>query len=85
MRLSLNQKYIIGLKELKMTQNDLGKELGFSRNYINMLIKGSRKNELFDQWMKENVLVLFKNKMNLCILCKVNENYIHKICSEKGK
>lgn len=26
-----------------MTQNDLGKELGFSRNYINMLIKGSRK------------------------------------------
>lgn len=43
MRLSLNQKYIIGLKELKMTQSDLGKELGFSRNYINMLIKGSRK------------------------------------------
>ena len=25
MRLSLNQKYIIGLKELKMTQSDLGK------------------------------------------------------------
>ena len=65
MRLSLNQKYIIGLKELKMTQSDLGKELGFSRNYINMLIKGSRKNELFDQWMKENVLVLFKNKRSV--------------------
>lgn len=65
MRLSLNQKYIIGLKELKMTQSDLGKELGSSRNYINMLIKGSRKNELFDQWMKENVLVLFKNKRSV--------------------
>ena len=65
MRLSLNQKYIIGLKELKMTQSDLGKELGFSRNYINMLIKGSRKSELFDQWMKENVLVLFKNKRSV--------------------
>ena len=65
MRLSLNQKYIIGLKELKMTQSDLGKELGFSRNYINMLINGSRKNELFDQWMKENVLVLFKNKRSV--------------------
>ena len=65
MRLSLNQKYIIGLKELKMTQSDLGKELGFSRNYTNMLIKGSRKNELFDQWMKENVLVLFKNKRSV--------------------
>ena len=65
MRLSLNQKYIIGLKELKMTQSDLGKELGVSRNYINMLIKGSRKNELFDQWMKENVLVLFKNKRSV--------------------
>ena len=65
MRLSLNQKYIIGLKELKMTQSDLGKELGFSRNYINMLIKGSLKNELFDQWMKENVLVLFKNKRSV--------------------
>ena len=62
MRLSLNQKYIIGLKELKMTQSDLGKELGFSRNYINMLIKGSRKNELFDQWMKENVLIYSKTK-----------------------
>ena len=65
MRLSLNQKYIIGLKELKMTQSDLGKELGFSRNYINMLIKGSQKNELFDQWMKENVLILFKNKRSV--------------------
>ena len=71
MRLSLNQKYIIGLKELKMTQSDLGKELGFSRNYINMLIKGSRKNELFDQWMKENVLVLFKNKL-CCIFISKN-------------
>lgn len=30
MRLSLNQKYIIGLKELKMTQSDLGKE--FKKN-----------------------------------------------------
>ena len=65
MRLSLNQKYIIGLKEFKMTQSDLDKELVFSRNYINMLIKGSRKNELFDQWMKENVLVLFKNKRSV--------------------
>lgn len=65
MRLSLNQKYIIGLKELKMTQSDLGKELGFSRNYINMLIKGSWKNELFDQWMKDNVLILFKNKRSV--------------------
>ena len=34
MRLSLNQKYIIGLKELKMTQSDLGKELGFSRSKL---------------------------------------------------
>ena len=65
MRLSLNQKYIIGLKELKMTQSDLGKELGFSRHYINMRIKGSRNNELFDQWMKDNVLVLFKNKRSV--------------------
>lgn len=31
MRLSLNQKYIIGLKELKMTQSDLGKELGLPK------------------------------------------------------
>ena len=65
MRLSLNQKYIIGLKELKMTQSDLGKELGFSRNYINMLKKKKKKNELFDQWMKENVLILFKNKRSV--------------------
>lgn len=65
MRLSLNQKYIVGLKELKMTQSDLAKELGFSRNYINMLIKGSRKNELFNQWMQENVLILFKTKRSV--------------------
>lgn len=39
MRLSLNQKYIIGLKELKMTQNDLGKELGFSRNYMQNILE----------------------------------------------
>jgi DNA-binding CsgD family transcriptional regulator len=65
MRLTLNQKYAIGLKSLNMTQADLANELGFSRNYINMLIKGSRKNELFNQWMSENVLILFKNKRSI--------------------
>lgn len=25
------------------------------------------------------------SRMNLCKLCKVNENYIHKICSNKKK
>lgn len=25
------------------------------------------------------------SRMRLCMLCKVNENYIHKICSQKKK
>lgn len=62
MRLSLNQKYIVGLNMLNMTQKDLAEELGYSRNYINMLINGSRKNERFNQWLEENVLILFKNR-----------------------
>ena len=62
MRLSLNQKYIVGLNMLNMTQKDLAEELGYSRNYINMLINGSRKNERFNQWLEENVLIIFKNR-----------------------
>ncbi len=48
-----------------MSQAALGRELGFCRSHISMLINGTRKNELFDKWMKENVLVLFTNKRSV--------------------
>jgi len=65
MYLTLNQKYSIGLKTLKMTHSDLAKTLGFSRTYVTMLINGERENELFTKWMDENVLYLFRNKRSL--------------------
>lgn len=65
MRLSLEHKYMIGLKTLNITQCELAQELGFTRNYVNMLVNGKRKNPLFDKWMEINVLPLFKNKRSL--------------------
>jgi len=63
--LTLNQKYQIGLKTLKISHSDLANILGFSRSYITLLINGERKNELFTKWMDENVMYLFKNKRSL--------------------
>ena len=60
MRLTLAQKYMLGLKMLGMTNTELGKKLNFSKQYIGQLIKGQRKNEFFSKWMEENVLILFK-------------------------
>lgn len=65
MRLTKKQKYLIGLNYLNMSQAALGRELGFCRSHISMLINGTRKNELFDKWMKENVLILFTNKRSV--------------------
>lgn len=65
MYLNLYQKYSIGLKALNMTHSDLADILGFSRNYVCMLMNGKRKNELFTKWMDENVLPLFRNKRSL--------------------
>lgn len=60
MRLTLAQKYMLGLKMLGMTNTELAKKLNFSKQYIGQLIKGQRKNEYFSKWMEENVLILFK-------------------------
>lgn len=60
MRLTLAQKYMLGLKMLGMTNTELVKKLNFSKQYIGQLIKGQRKNEIFSKWMEENVLILFK-------------------------
>ena len=65
MRLSLLDKYKFGLKKLSITQNELALEFGYTRNYINMLINGKRKNAQFDAWMKENVLPLFENNRRI--------------------
>ena len=41
--------------------------------------------ELIKRYIKRVYYGTKRSRMNLCIMCKVNENYIHKICSEKGK
>ena len=60
MRLTINQKYVLGLKMLGITNTELGKILHFSKQYIGQLIKGQRKNESFNNWMNENVMPLFE-------------------------
>ena len=45
MRLTLAQKYMLGLKMLGMTNTELAKRLNFSKQYIGQLIKGQRKND----------------------------------------
>ena len=60
MRLTLTQKYMLGLKMLGMTNTELAKKLNFSKQYIGQLIKDQRRNAYFTKWMEENVLILFK-------------------------
>ena len=62
MRLTIVQQYKIGLNVLGLSNLDLARELGFSKRYVNMLINKKRSNELFDNWMKTNVLPLFERK-----------------------
>ena len=62
MRLTIVQQYKIGLNVLGLSNLDLARELGFSKSYVNMLINKKRSNELFDNWMKTNVLPLFERK-----------------------
>lgn len=61
MRLTMVQQYKIGLSVLGFSNLDLARELGFSKSYVNMLINRKRNNELFDNWMKPNVLPLFRH------------------------
>lgn len=65
MRLSLYDKYKLGMKKLSITQNELALEMGFTRSYVNMLVNGKRKNDQFDNWVKENILPLFETKRSI--------------------
>ncbi len=65
MRLSLYDKYKLGMKKLSITQNKLALEMGFTRSYVNMLVNGKRKNDQFDNWVKENILPLFETKRSI--------------------
>ena len=60
MRLTINQKYVLGLKMLGITNTELAKQLYFSKQYIGQLIKGQRKNASFNDWMNKNVMPLFE-------------------------
>lgn len=65
MRLSLYDKYKLGMKKLSITQNELALEMGFTRSYVNMLVNGKRKNDQFDNWVEENILPLFETKRSI--------------------
>lgn len=52
-------QYKLGLMRLGISQRKLGDILGFSESYISMLLSGSRKNIIFDNWVKENLDFVF--------------------------
>ena len=60
MRLTINQKYVLGLQMLGITNTELAKQLHCSKQYIGQLIKGQRKNASFNDWMNKNVMPLFE-------------------------
>lgn len=70
MRLSLYDKYKLGMKKLSITQNELALEMGFTRSYVNMLVNGKRKNDQFDNWVKKNILPLFETKRSIFCIFK---------------
>jgi len=51
----ISMKYKIALLRLGITQREAAKTLGFSESYISMLVSGQRKNNKFNEWLKENV------------------------------
>lgn len=52
--------YKIALIKFGITQRELANTLGYSEQYISMILSGKRECKQFDEWLHKNIPDLFK-------------------------
>ena len=57
--------YKIGLMQFGISQRELANTLGYSEQYISMILAGKRKCRKFDEWLQTNIPNLFKRGARL--------------------
>jgi len=57
--------YKIALMQFGISQRELANTLGYSEQYISMVIAGKRDCKKFNEWLQENIPSLFKRGARL--------------------
>ena len=57
--------YKIALMQLGISQRELAKTLGYTEQYISMVLAGKRECKKFDEWIQKNIPSLFKRGARL--------------------
>lgn len=57
--------YKIALMQLGISQRELANTLGYSEQYISMILAGKRSCKRFDEWLLKNIPSLFKRGARL--------------------
>lgn len=57
--------YKIGLMQFGISQRELANILGYSEQYISMILAGKRNCKKFDEWLQHNIPSLFKRGARL--------------------
>ena len=57
--------YKIALKQFGISQRELANTLGYSEQYISMILAGKRSCKRFDEWLLKNIPSLFKRGARL--------------------
>ena len=60
-----NIAYKIILMQLGISQRELSNILGYSEQYISMILAGKRSCKRFDEWLLKNIPSLFKRGARL--------------------
>ena len=57
--------YKIALMQFAISQRELANTLGYSEQYISMILAGKRSCKRFDEWLLKNIPSLFKRGARL--------------------
>ena len=57
--------YKIALMQFGISQRELAKTLGYTEQYISMVLAGKRECKKFDEWIQKNIPCLFKRGARL--------------------
>ena len=57
--------YKIALMQFGISQRELAETLGYTEQYISMVLAGKRECKKFDEWIQKNIPSLFKRGARL--------------------
>lgn len=57
--------YKIALMQFGISQRELANTLGYSEQYISMILSGKRECKRFNEWLQQNIPSLFKRGARL--------------------